>query len=50
MGRETILRDGEAVGYLTSGGWGYTLGQALTSVAKKQPCLIHSKVVADSHV
>ncbi len=29
LGRETILRDGEAVGYLTSGGWGYTLGQAL---------------------
>ncbi len=23
-GRETILRDGEAVGYLSSGGWGYT--------------------------
>ena len=26
VGRETILRDGVAVGYLTSGGWGYTLG------------------------
>jgi 4-methylaminobutanoate oxidase (formaldehyde-forming) len=26
-GRETILRDGAAVGYLTSGGWGYTVGQ-----------------------
>jgi 4-methylaminobutanoate oxidase (formaldehyde-forming) len=25
-GRETILRDGERVGYLTSGGWGYTIG------------------------
>ncbi|ODN72273.1 4-methylaminobutanoate oxidase (formaldehyde-forming) [Methylobrevis pamukkalensis] len=25
-GRETILRDGEAVGYLASGGWGYTVG------------------------
>ncbi len=24
-GRETILRDGKPVGYLTSGGWGYTL-------------------------
>jgi sarcosine dehydrogenase len=24
-GRETILRDGQPVGYLTSGGWGYTL-------------------------
>ena len=25
-GRETIYRDGERVGYLTSGGWGYTIG------------------------
>jgi sarcosine dehydrogenase len=24
-GRETILRDGKPVGYLTSGGWGYTV-------------------------
>jgi len=27
VGRETILRDGEPVGYLTSGGYGYTLGR-----------------------
>ena len=26
-GRETILRDGQPVGYLTSGGYGYTLGK-----------------------
>lgn len=26
VGRETILRDGVAVGYLTSGGFGYTVG------------------------
>jgi 4-methylaminobutanoate oxidase (formaldehyde-forming) len=25
-GRETIYRDGERVGYLASGGWGYTVG------------------------
>ena len=25
-GRETILRNGEPVGYLTSGGYGYTIG------------------------
>jgi 4-methylaminobutanoate oxidase (formaldehyde-forming) len=25
-GRETILRNGARVGYLTSGGWGYTVG------------------------
>jgi 4-methylaminobutanoate oxidase (formaldehyde-forming) len=26
LGRETIYRDGERVGWLSSGGWGYTLG------------------------
>ena len=29
LGRETILRDGAPVGYLTSGGYGYTLGQGI---------------------
>ncbi|PZQ98004.1 MAG: FAD-dependent oxidoreductase [Cereibacter sphaeroides] len=29
VGRETILRDGQPVGYLTSGGHGYTLGQGI---------------------
>ncbi|HEX2889885.1 FAD-dependent oxidoreductase [Vineibacter terrae] len=29
VGRETILRNGEPVGYLTSGGYGYTLGTAI---------------------
>ncbi|MFO1151672.1 MAG: FAD-dependent oxidoreductase [Alsobacter sp.] len=27
LGRETILRDGEPVGYLSSGGFGYTIGR-----------------------
>jgi sarcosine dehydrogenase len=27
LGRETILRNGQPVGYLTSGGYGYTLGR-----------------------
>ena len=27
VGRETVLRDGVAVGYLTSGGYGYTVGR-----------------------
>lgn len=27
VGRETILRDGQPVGYLTSGGFGYTIGK-----------------------
>jgi sarcosine dehydrogenase len=29
VGRETILRDGKPVGYLTSGGYGYTLGKSI---------------------
>ena len=29
LGRETILRNGEVVGYLTSGGYGYTIGRPI---------------------
>lgn len=29
LGRETILRDGQPVGYLTSGGFGYTIGRSI---------------------
>ena len=29
VGRETILRDGQTVGYLTSGGYGYTVGASI---------------------
>ncbi len=29
LGRETILRNGEPVGYLTSGGYGYTTGKSI---------------------
>jgi 4-methylaminobutanoate oxidase (formaldehyde-forming) len=29
LGRETILRNGEAVGYLTSGGYGYSVGKPI---------------------
>ena len=29
VGRETILRDGKPVGYLTSGGYGYTVGASI---------------------
>lgn len=29
LGRETILRNGEPVGYLTSGGHGYTIGKSI---------------------
>jgi sarcosine dehydrogenase len=29
FGRETIYRDGERVGWITSGGWGYTVGKMI---------------------
>ena len=29
VGRETILRNGETAGYLTSGGYGYTIGKSI---------------------
>lgn len=29
VGRETILRNGQPVGYLTSGGYGYTIGKSI---------------------
>ena len=29
LGRETILRNGEPVGYLTSSGYGYTVGKGI---------------------
>jgi 4-methylaminobutanoate oxidase (formaldehyde-forming) len=29
LGRETIYRDGERVGWLASGGFGYTLGRSI---------------------
>ena len=29
LGRETILRDGKPVGYLSSGGFGYTVGKPI---------------------
>jgi 4-methylaminobutanoate oxidase (formaldehyde-forming) len=29
LGRETILRNGEFAGYLTSGGYGYTVGRPI---------------------
>ncbi len=29
LGRETIYRDGKQVGWLTSGGWGYTVGKSI---------------------
>ncbi|WP_335948793.1 FAD-dependent oxidoreductase [Salipiger bermudensis] len=37
LGRETIFRNGERVGYLSSGGYGHTLGQAIGMGYLKNP-------------
>jgi len=37
VGRETILRNGEPVGYLTSGGFGYTIGKSIGYGYVKNP-------------
>ncbi len=37
VGRETILRNGEPVGYLTSGGYGYTIGKNIGFGYVKNP-------------
>ena len=29
LGRETIIRNGEVAGWLSSGGWGYTVGKII---------------------
>jgi 4-methylaminobutanoate oxidase (formaldehyde-forming) len=36
-GRETILRDGRPVGYLASGGWGYTVGASIGTGYVRNP-------------
>lgn len=38
VGRETILRGGEPVGYLTSGGYGYTVGRNIGFGYVRHPC------------
>ena len=37
LGRETIFRDGERVGWLTSGGFGYTIGKSIGYGYVRQP-------------
>ena len=37
LGRETILRNGEFAGYLTSGGYGYTIGKPIGLGYVRQP-------------
>jgi 4-methylaminobutanoate oxidase (formaldehyde-forming) len=45
VGRETILRNGEPVGYLTSGGYGYTLGRSIGYGYVRNP-----EGVSDAHL
>jgi 4-methylaminobutanoate oxidase (formaldehyde-forming) len=53
LGRETILRNGEPVGYLTSGGYGYTLGKnvggdyELVVAMERTPARIHLEPLYD---
>ena len=37
LGRETIYRDGKRVGWLASGGWGYTVGRASATATSATP-------------
>jgi sarcosine dehydrogenase len=42
LGRETIYRDGVAVGWLTSGGFGYTIGKAIAYGYVRNPAGVDS--------
>jgi sarcosine dehydrogenase len=47
LGRETILRNGSPVGYLTSGGYGYTIGKGIGYGYVKTPEGISDDWLAD---
>lgn len=47
VGRETILRNGEPVGYLTSGGFGYTLNQPIGYGYIKNPDGVSLQYIED---
>ena len=49
-GRETILRDGKAVGYLTGGGWGYTVGKAIGLGYVRNPDGVDDDYLREGHV
>jgi 4-methylaminobutanoate oxidase (formaldehyde-forming) len=46
LGRETIYRDGERVGWLTSGGYGYTIGRSIGYGYVRNPLGVNSEYVA----
>jgi sarcosine dehydrogenase len=47
LGRETILRNGETVGYLTSGGFGYTVGRPIGFGYVRDPDGVRDSFLAD---
>ncbi len=49
LGRETIIRDGENVGYLTSAGYGYTLGQSIAYGYVKNPAGVDKQFLGSGH-
>ncbi|MCE9648983.1 MAG: FAD-dependent oxidoreductase [Parvibaculum sp.] len=48
-GRETILRDGERVGWLTSGGWGYTVGKNIGYGFVRRASGVDRDFILDGH-
>ncbi len=46
LGRETILRDGVRVGYLTSGGWGYTVQKGIGLGYVRSPSGVTNELVS----
>ncbi|MEO7371936.1 MAG: glycine cleavage T C-terminal barrel domain-containing protein, partial [Ilumatobacteraceae bacterium] len=48
LGRETIFRDGERVGWLTSGGFGYTIGRSIGYGYVRNPTGVTAEYVMGS--
>ncbi|MBI2718355.1 MAG: FAD-dependent oxidoreductase [Rhizobiales bacterium] len=49
LGRETILRNGEFAGYLTSGGYGYTIGRPIGYGYIRNPKGVSEHYVREGH-
>ena len=49
LGRETIYRDGERVGWLTSGGFGYTIDRSIGYGYVRNPGGVTADYVTDGH-
>jgi 4-methylaminobutanoate oxidase (formaldehyde-forming) len=49
LGRETIFRDGERVGWLTSGGWGYTVEKGIGYGYVRDPDGIRAAALRAGH-